>query len=75
MPETTNQIPTGTPKDYRKVLKRAKEQDFRFGKSWSEHPMVYPPDKKFRPIPIPTTPGNPKLLIAFIAQLRRAGLK
>jgi hypothetical protein len=73
--EKSTQIPPGIHKDYRKVLEKAKDQGFMFGKAKGGHPLVYPPDPSFRPIPIPTTPGNPNLLTGFVAQLRRAGLR
>ncbi|MEX0991461.1 MAG: hypothetical protein WD004_04235 [Actinomycetota bacterium] len=75
MPDVSERIPKGVHKDYLPVLRAARSQGFRFAKARGGHPLCYPPDGLTRPIPIPTTPGNPKLLHGFIAQLRRAGLE
>lgn len=71
----TDQIPTGVPKDYRKVLEVAKEQQFRFltGKGY---PQAIPPDPEKRPVAIPMTPqSHGNALENWIRQMRQAGLK
>ena len=58
---------------WRKIVEALIDQGWRYDNSRGGHPMLYSLDRNFRPIPVPTTPGNPNLLTGFKAQVRRAG--
>jgi hypothetical protein len=61
------------PKEYRDVVDHLIDtQRWRYERS-GRHPRLYPLDRTFRPIPVPTTPGDRRSFENWKHQITRAG--
>ena len=74
MTERTSQIPQGVPKEYKEVLKAAKDQGWTFSVR-KGYPQAWPPDKSKRAVAVPKTPkssghGFPN----WLAEMKQGGL-
>jgi hypothetical protein len=75
MSERTTDVPTGIPKEYRKVLRVAREQGWTFSVR-NGYPQAWPPDGASRPVAVPKTPKTSGRAFAnWLAEMKRGGLE
>lgn len=75
MGKRSSDIPKGIRKEYRAVVRAAREQGWEFERRGG-YPIAWPPDKSKRPVPIPLTPASHKRSFEnWLSQMRAAGLE
>jgi hypothetical protein len=62
------------PKEYREVVDELIDnQGWRYEASGKGHPKLYPSDKAFAQVSVPTTPSDVRSFRNSVAQVRRSG--